>query len=204
MDKNFVKGFPTKHPILFNMLLILVVFIILMYAVLCMVDSFTGHGEYVNVPNVKGMSLNDAVQKLESDGFKWEVADSAYNDNYKPGAVIDQEPKEDSKVKPLRTIYITMNAVSPREVAVPSVVDMSFRQGMSMLEGVGFKNITVEEVYSPYKDLILEVVANGKEVVAGTRLPITAKIEIKIGNGMIDAMPDSIEVEQSESLLMFE
>lgn len=205
MDKkNAIKSFPKKHPILFHLLLIMVVFFVLLYATLCVIDSFTGHGEYVNVPNVKGLALEDAVQKLSEAGFKWEVTDSAYNETYKPGAVIDQEPKEDSRVKPLRTIYITMNAKSPREVVLPYIVDMSYRQGTALLEGLGFKKIEVEEVYSPYKDLILEVKVNGKPMTAGMRLPVTARIEMKVGNGAGEELPDSIEAEFDDSIALFE
>lgn len=203
MDKEKITGFPRKHPILFHLLLIIVTFFVLLYAVLVGIDSFTGHGVYEVVPDVKGKNLTEAVSELQAKGFKYEVTDSAYSDNYKPGAVIDQEPKAESKVKPLRTIYLTMNATSPRVVTVPMVVDMSYRQGLAMLEGLGFKDIKVETVYSPYKELILAVKANGKPIEAGTRLPLNAKIEISIGNGLEEALPDSIESDIDAEIMDF-
>lgn len=195
MDKDKIKGFPTKHPILFHLILIVITAFILLYAVLCVIDSFTGHGVYETVPNVKGMTLQEASHNLVSKGLKWQVVDSVYNDDYQPGAVVEQEPKEDSKVKPQRTIYLMLNAVSPRTVSVPSLVDMSYRQGMAMLEGLGFKNIAEETVDSPYKDLILDVKVNGKELIPGAKYPVTSKIVVVVGNGYEDVMPDSIEAE---------
>lgn len=192
MDKEKVKRFIKNHPILFHLFLIVVTFLVLVYATLAMIDIFTGHGEYRTVPSVKGLLLNEAVLMLEDKGFRCEVADSAYNDTYKPGAVIEQEPKANAKVKPLRTVYLTMNAKYPRVVTLPAIVDMSYRQGLAMLEGMGFKDIKVESVFSPYKELILGVKANGKDVEAGARLSLSSKIEITIGNGIEEEFADSI------------
>lgn len=200
MDKKNITGFPKKHPILFHLLLIAITLFVVLYGVLFAIDSFTGHGVYVVVPDVKGKVLTEAVDELAAVGFKYEVTDSAYNDNSLPGTVIDQEPKAASKVKPLRTVYLTMNATSPRLVTVPSVIDMSCRQGMAMLLGLGFKNVKVDTVYSPYKDLILSVKANGNIVNSGSKLPLTAAIEISIGNGMEEVLPDSIADEFADSV----
>lgn len=200
MDKKNITGFPKKHPILFHLLLIAITLFVVLYGVLFAIDSFTGHGVYVVVPDVKGKVLTEAVDELAAVGFKYEVTDSAYNDKCPPGTVIDQEPKAASKVKPSRTVYLTMNATSPRLVTVPSVIDMSCRQGMAMLLGLGFKNVKVDTVYSPYKDLILSVKANGNIVNSGSKLPLTAAIEISIGNGMEEVLPDSIADEFADSV----
>lgn len=202
MNNGKFKQFIVKHPIIFNLLLIIITFFVLMYGVLFLIDSFTGHGVYSVVPDVKGLSLVEATKQIESAGFKCEIADSTYSDTFAPGMVVDQEPKAESKIKPLRTVYLTMNAVSPKVITVPSIVDMSCRQGIAVLNGIGLKDITVDTVYSPYKDLILSVRANGKEVTPGVRLPQTSKITISIGNGLGEVLPDSIEIENilSDSL----
>ena len=130
--------------------------------------------------------MNEAVTQLENSGFKWEIADSAYSDTYAPGLILDQEPKAESRIKPSRTIYLIRNAVSPREVALPVVVDISYRQGLAMLQGLGFKDVSVKTVSSPYKDLILDIKVNGKDVNPGTRLPLNSRIEISVGSGFIE------------------
>lgn len=199
-----IKNFIAKHPILFNLLLIMVTFFVLMYGVLMAIDSFTGHGIYTVVPNVEGVSLNEARSTLEAVGFKCEVSDSTYSNNHAPGTVVVQEPKADSKIKPNRTVYLTMNAVSPRMVTLPSIVDMSCRQGLAMLNGLGLKNIKVDTVYSPYKELILAVKVNGKDANPGMRLPLNSRISVFIGNGFGNELPDSVETEniEDESLVI--
>ena len=192
IDKESIKRFPKKHPILFHLLLIVIAFLIIVNVTLFAIDSFTGHGIYAVVPDVKGKTLNEAVVELEKSGFKWEIADSAYSNTYAPGVILDQEPKAESRIKPLRTIYLIRNAVLPREVALPMVVDMSYRQGMAMLQGLGFNEINVKTVSSPYKDLILEIKANGKTVKNGTRVPLNTRIEMSIGSGVEEIIEDTI------------
>lgn len=192
IDKESIKRFPKKHPILFHLLLIVIAFLIIVNVTLFAIDSFTGHGIYAVVPDVKGKTLNEAVVEIEKSGFKWEIADSAYSNTYAPGVILDQEPKAESRIKPLRTIYLIRNAVLPREVALPMVVDMSYRQGMAMLQGLGFNEINVKTVSSPYKDLILEIKANGKTVKNGTRVPLNTKIEMSIGSGVEEIIEDTI------------
>lgn len=192
IDKESIKRFPKKHPIIFHLLLIVIAFLIIVNVTLFAIDSFTGHGIYAVVPDVKGKTLNEAVVELEKSGFKWEIADSAYSNTYVPGVILDQEPKAESRIKPLRTIYLIRNAVLPREVALPMVVDMSYRQGMAMLQGLGFNDINVKTVSSPYKDLILEIKANGKTVKNGTRVPLNTKIEMSIGSGVEEIIEDTI------------
>lgn len=195
MADGKIKRIIVKHPILFNLLLIMFTFFVLMYGVLFAIDSFTGHGVYTVVPNVEGESLLKATMELEAAGFKCEVSDSTYSDKHAPGVVVDQEPKAGSKIKPNRTIYLTMNAVMPRMITMPTIVDMSCRQGIAVLNGLGLKDINVDTVYSPYKELILSVRVNGKEVTPGMRLPLTSRISISIGNGVEATLPDSIESE---------
>ena len=44
--------------------------------------------------------------KLEQEGFKWDVSDSIYSDDFGPGVVVDQNPKENSKIKLIKLEFI--------------------------------------------------------------------------------------------------
>ena len=201
LTKEIIKKFPQKYPILFHVMLISITFCVVVYGVLLVIDSFTRHGEYEVVPQVEGVSLQKAIEQLENKGLRWEITDSAYSDVLGPGAVLAQEPVANSKVKPHRVVYLTVNATSPRMVGVPNVIDMSMRQGMAILEGLGFKNIAVVSVSSPYKELILDVKANGKSVKKGLQLPLSAQLELSVGSGVEEILVDSIEAESQDLLL---
>ena len=201
---NMVKEFIKKHPILFNLALIVVTACILVNCILFAIDNFTGHGEYEVVPELKGMTEREVVEVLKSKSFKYEITDSTYNNNFGPGCVVDQEPKANSRVKPLRTIYLNINAVSPRTIAMPMIIDMSCRQGKAMLEGVGFKNIRIDTIASPYKDLIVGVSADGKSVESGRRLSVNTSIVILVGSGVGEVPMDTVSEDIIDDMLIID
>lgn len=177
-----------------NFLYIIVAGFVLVYLTLLLIDVFTEHGKYKIVPDVKNMQLRDAITKIEKDGFRWEISDSVYNDNMKPGEVVEQSPKGSSRVKSNRIIYIGINALQPRTVAFPNIQDISVRQGEAILEGLGFKNIRIETVSSPYKGLIIYAKMNGLQLSAGKKLPVSATVTLVIGDGMEPSLVDSLSI----------
>ena len=83
-----IKSFSNQHPIIYNVILILLALMALIYATLIFLDFFTEHGKFKIVPNIKQMPLNEAIQVIKSEGFKYEITDSIYNDTFKPGTVV--------------------------------------------------------------------------------------------------------------------
>ncbi len=202
-DKNI--NFFKKHPIIANFLAICVTFIALSIIAMLALNIFTEHGRHKTVPDVRRMPLNEAIQRLEGAGFKWEITDSTYNDSYPLGSIIEQDPKPNSQAKSLRTIYLSVNASSPRLVSIPVLNDMSIRQGESTLQGLGFKNINIVYQPSPYKDLILSVTVNGRAVESGTKAPLSAQITITVGNGEEEVVSsDSTDDANSDFINDFE
>lgn len=195
--KNFIKRF-FINPITINLGIMIVVSIVLVYSALLYIDYFTEHGEYKVVPDVEGMLLSDATAKIESEGFRWEVTDSVYNSDMLPGAVVDQNPKEGSKIKSARKLYISINALTPRKVYFPDVNEKSYRQGLSLLEGLGFKNIKIKKKSSPYNGLILYAERAGNKLTVGDRISINSDITLVVGDssnrlGQGNALDEAIE-----------
>ncbi|MCM1292985.1 MAG: PASTA domain-containing protein [Bacteroides sp.] len=153
-------------------------------------DLWTHHGDSITVPNVKGMHFDKACELLEADDFEVVLQDSVYEDGVAPGTVVEQNPKDSTQVKPGRTIYLTINAFYPRTVLLPSLTDVSMRQAITMLEGIGIEDVKVKEVPSEYGGLVLAVYWNGRRMTAGTRVPLTAKIVLEVGKDLdYDSMP---------------
>ncbi|MCF0204426.1 MAG: PASTA domain-containing protein [Muribaculaceae bacterium] len=196
-------SFPKQHPIIFNLLLIIVLGWLVVLAALFAIDVFTQHGSTVQVPKVKNLQLSQAVEALESCGFAWEVSDSVYSDQLKPGAVIDQDPAGGQDVKRLRKVYLTINAFSPRLVTLPNVAEVSQRQGQSMLEGMGFKNIQIRTVPSEFQGLILSISVNGRQVEPGTKVKLSSRIQLTVGDGSLVIDRDSVFDAQSRDLSEF-
>lgn len=188
MDKKtFKKGnFISRHPIIFNLLLMMVAGFILLWVSLVWVDSWTGHGEYRIVPDVRGLTYSRAAEILEDGDLIGEISDSVYDATVAPGTVIIQNPKGSSKVKPNRKVYLTISAFSTKKVSVPNLIDVSLRQAQSILEGLGLTNVKIVNVPSEYKDLVVGVKFNGVPLNAGTRIPLTATVTLEVGEGIIE------------------
>lgn len=180
MLEFFKKHYMIKHLLLF-FIAIAAIFIIL----LCWMFDYTRHGEQILVPNVIGLTENDAASMVHGRELNYEIVDSIYQKGAKPGTIVDQDPKADSFVKKDRKIYMIINAKSPQMTEIPEVIDLSSRQAQAFLTGAGFK--IKEIIYKPsdYRDLVLQVVYKNKEVKAGEKIPAYSEVTLFVGDGGI-------------------
>ena len=193
-----IKSFSNQHPIIYNLILILLALMALIYATLIFLDFFTEHGKFKIVPNIKQMPLNEAIQVIKSEGFKYEITDSIYNDTFKPGTVVEQSPKEGARVKSNRTIYIGINAISPLLITLPSLKDLSERQAQAKLVELGARSIKIETVSSPFKGLVIDVKVNGANAAPGTKFPSSSSITLIVGDGNEYNGEDSLNNDDGE------
>ena len=195
-QRNFTDqliGFPKKYPVIWNLILIVVSAFILIWISLSVLDVWTLHGKEDIVPDVSGLNYNDADNVLSKGGMTAEITDSIFESSMLPGTVVDQNPKHNSKVKPGRTVYLTIVAFSPKLVSVPDFVNVSMRQGISIFEGLGLNKVEVVKVPSEYKDLVLGARYNGLPLQSGMRIPTTASITIEVGEGVGDDSDEDTE-----------
>src|SRR5690606_24883294 len=87
--------------------------------------TYTRHNESVVVPNLRGISVDEAIKKLQAEGFEYDL-DSVYQVDAKPGLVIEQDPDPETKVKKNRTLYLTIITRVAPEVAFPDLVEKTF------------------------------------------------------------------------------
>ena len=173
------KGYPTWLKVIVSLVLMLLISIGLLWLSVQMLDVWTRHGQEAVVPSVKG-----AEDVLLNAGFVVEVSDSVYESRKAPGTVMEQNPKSGNRVKDGCTIYLSINAFSPRQVLLPALTDISYRQARSVLDGLGVKNVKVDTVPSDFKDLVLAVKRDGKRLMPGARVPINAHLTLEIGAGI--------------------
>lgn len=202
-NKRNDDGFFTKHPIIANILVIIIVAFLGLWIVYLSLQLFTKHGESDVVPKVENLSYTDAIKLLHDQGFRIDIRDSIYKEDVKPGYVIEQFPKAGSHVKPGRKIFLYINAVHPKEVVIDddnhptedALKSFSFRQGMARLEELGFKNIRVIKVLGD-NDCIVKVTANGRVVKKTQRVPVNAKIVVEVYDGRLGELRDSLQNEE--------
>lgn len=161
-------------------------------------DKWTRHGDTIIVPSVKTFSYAKASQTLEAEGLLAILSDSVYDKRTAPGTVIEQNPKAGTVVKEGREIYLTINAFSSKMVTLPSLTDISVRQARSILEGLEIKKVVEKRVPSDFKDLVLAVRYKGVRLSPGARVPVSATIELEVGEGFHDVVElDSISSEEA-------
>ena len=197
-----ILAFFKQHPIIATLLEIMVVAVILCTILIFWLDSYTRHGTATIVPSVRYLTVAEASDILSRKGFRCEVIDSLFNDRVAPGVVVEQTPDAESRVKERRIIYLTINAFSPKKVTMPSLIDGSARQAQAILRALGFDNVRIEYEPSPYKDLVLDVLCNGRQVESGEKIPMTSRITLIVGMGDMPADSLSSETAAADSLII--
>lgn len=180
------RGLVNRHPIIANLIIIIVVAVLGLVIAYLSLGLFTKHGQTDQVPRLVNMSYSSAVEKLHSLGFNVEIKDSVYFEDVRPGVVVDQFPATGAIVKPGRKVYLYINSVHPKEVIVdqssgrgPAMKEWSKRQAQAQLQELGFKKISIEYVHGT-TDRVLRVTANGKTVNKMQKVPLNAKIVIVV------------------------
>lgn len=194
------EGFLARHPVLANLIIIILVAVAGLGIIYFSFAIFTRHGESAVVPGVEKMSYTQAIEILHSKGFRVDIRDSLYKEDEKPGYVIEQFPKSNSVVKPGRKIFLYINAVHPKEVIIDednnpredALKSISFRQGRARLEELGFKNIKVVKILGE-NDCISKIFANGKVVKKMQKIPVNAYIVMEVFDGNLEAIRDSLQ-----------
>ena len=195
-DKNTggFDRFRDRHPILVNSALMALALVALGYIALLFIDVFTSHGQQVQVPDVRNLPLEKAIDILEDAGLRWEISDSTtFYENYKPGTVIDQDPKAKSYIKKIRIIYLNVNAMHAPIIPLPKLVDLPGRQGVAMLKAMGYKHVDVDSIPSEMAGLILQVTVDGHNVEPGRPVSVNSQIKIIVGDGsIVDLNPEQV------------
>ncbi len=195
--KNFFTG---KSGVKFwvNIVMMVLIIVAMPVGALYMLDSFTHHGEKIEVPNVLGKSLYDAETMLKDRGLVALVVDSVYDKSAPRGSVLEQSPKSGYEVKGGRMVYLTVNLKGEPMAQVPDVVGHgSLREAVALLQSLGFKLTAHKPVLGRPKDLVLGVKQGTRDVHAGETIPRDRPLTLVIGGGEIDSTmyEDEFDVE---------
>lgn len=181
-----------------NVLMMIGAFVGLVIIVLFLLNFYTKHNESITVPTVKGLQVQDAAGILESSDLRYEISDSIFQAEGAPGSIIEQIPKEQSKVKKGRTVFLVIKAKGAQLVSVPELKDYSRRQAEAQLASLGFNKVTIQEVPAAYKGLVISISYRGKQLTPNQKIPKGSPLVMTVGAGGDISEGDSIS-EQSDS-----
>ena len=187
-----------------NLLGLIIVTVVLVTAALMWLNNYTQHGKAVEVPDVKGLSVENAESFFTKNNLKYIVVDSIFIRNAIPGSIAETTPPVGSKVKEGRTVYLKINAYLPQLITIPDVIDNSERQAVAWLRSLGFEKVDIKTVPGVYKGLVLGLESGGAAMEVGQRVPANTPLSLLVSSGSVDILLledsiNSVEVSSDES-----
>ncbi|UXP31438.1 PASTA domain-containing protein [Reichenbachiella agarivorans] len=186
MEQNEEKKKTSKTKFLKHLGFATATMIFLIYAVFKFYfPLITNHGESMTVPNLEGISLADLDEYLEERDLRYEIEeDSGYSAQYPPLTVLKQFPMANSKVKQGRKIYITLNAVKPPVVKIPSLKGRSLKNAQLELRSLGLELGEIRYQPDFALNTILAQYHEGKAIQAGQEIAKGSIIDFEVGDGL--------------------
>ena len=176
--KNLLE-YPIVKKILIGTGILLAVILIFNFILLPMYVS----GSEINVPNVVGMTEEEAIEVLKDADFNPQLSDTSYGVSLPPGRIFLQKPEAGKIVKEGRTIYLFLSG-GEQIIALPMLKGKSVRDARFALERIGLKLGKIEELASSHpKDMVFDQqFAEGTKLKKGQSVGISVSIGKGAGN----------------------
>lgn len=169
--------------LLLNIGAMLVIGVVLVWLVMLGLDRYTRHDESFGMPDIVGLSLEEATAELAPYKLNVEVSDSIYNEQMPRGVILESTPRAGAKIKGNRTIFVMVNKMEVKQSRIPDVVNNSRRQGEALLRANGFVNLEVVLVAGEHNDAIQRLKdRRGRILEPGDRLPYNELIILEVSS----------------------
>ena len=111
-----------------------------------LMPSYINQRSMIAIPNLEGLSVNEAESITESEGIQVVVADTIFTNDINPGIVLEQFPAAGREVKKGRAIKIKITQFNEK-ILVPELLGKTLRSSEIELDQIG---ITIDSVYYAY------------------------------------------------------
>lgn len=167
--------------------------------ILGLAGCFSSNKNLIEVPDLRGISLEEAKQLAKTSGLKVIVTGNGFFPSVKKGFVVTQTPFPNTKVKKDRTIALQISN-GPAIVKMPSLIGMEFGKASEAITKLNLFIKMVQEV-PDFKDpdpkddinfdigyIIKQNPSSGEEITAGSG------IEVTVYKPAIQQVPSLIDV----------
>lgn len=178
---SFISFIKSKKFFIHFGLAILVVSIVLLSSFFS-INLYTHHGEAISVPDLSGLTFDQAKRMAENKSLKVEISDSVHFQDKEKGTIVSQVPEPNSKVKSERTIYLIINGMEPEKLQMPDLTGISVRQATADAELFGLKIGKLSYV-PDISTTVLEQKYNGKPISPNTLIIRGSTIDLVVGKG---------------------
>jgi beta-lactam-binding protein with PASTA domain len=180
---NFLKFLFTKL-FLKNLLIAGGIAFFLFIASLIWLRVFTHHGQALTVPDLTGLSLDEVDVVTKAKKIRYTVTDSVFYKELPKGTVVKQNPRQGTKVKVNRTIYLSMNAMNPERVTMPTVTGVSLRQARAILETYGLSLGKISYKPDIAVNNVLQQMINDTVIHPGSLIIKGSSVNLVLGRGL--------------------
>ncbi|MFF5507342.1 Stk1 family PASTA domain-containing Ser/Thr kinase [[Kitasatospora] papulosa] len=131
-------------------------------------------GSPVDVPDVTGLSVDDATAALDEAGLKAEVLPERVNSAEAQGEIARQTPGSGAEAAEGDTVELTVSK-GPRMLQVPDVTGKDVDEARSTLEDAGFE-VKVDRPFLSFSDTVgSQSVEGGEKAAEGSTITIRTK-----------------------------
>ncbi len=180
---DFLKFLLTR-VFLKNLLIAIGIGCFLLLSSLIWLRVFTHHGQALTVPDLTGLSLEDVATVTKAKKIRFSVTDSVFFKDLPKGTVVKQNPRQGMKVKANRTIYLSMNAMNPERVTMPTVTGVSLRQARATLETYGLNLGKISYKPDIAVNIVLQQMLNDTIIKPGSMVIKGSDVNLVLGRGL--------------------
>jgi len=179
-----LKEFLKSREFFKQLALAMVILVGFIFILIIWLNIYTRHGQSRPVPDVRGLTLEDASHAIRKSRMKYQVIDSVYTSFVPRGCVAEQIPMPGHRVKKGRTIVLTINAFSPEMIAVPDLVGLPLRQALAQIETSGLQIGQLAYVSDITVDFVLKQKMHGQDIAPGDSVQKGMMIDLVLGKGL--------------------
>ncbi|MGV0100569.1 Stk1 family PASTA domain-containing Ser/Thr kinase [Streptomyces californicus] len=131
-------------------------------------------GAPIDVPDVTGLSVEDATAELEAEGLRAEVLPGRVHSTEVKGDIAEQSPGEGTEAAEGDTVELTVSK-GPRMLDVPDVTGRDVDEARSTLEEAGFE-VEVDRPFLSFSDTVAsQSVDGGEQAPEGSTITVKTK-----------------------------
>ena len=179
-----IRDFVWSKHFLKHLGLIIITYIVVVSFVIIYLDSYTNHGQKIEVPNLVGKNVNSIQGLLEENDLQYAVIESVYDPTKPEGTIYEQDPLPTSKstvfVKEGRIIRLRITKKSDL-VEVPNLINKSERFALQVLQNRGLKYKIEYQASNEDDGAVLFQKFKGKTIKDGQKIQIGSVILLIIG-----------------------
>jgi Serine/threonine protein kinase len=137
-----------------------------------------GAAKEVAVPDLKGMTVEQATDELNKYKLKLKVGDEISSSEYEKGEIVSQDPNADMTVKEGYTVNVNVSKGKAKEGTVPNVVNKTYSDVEFVLKSYGYAlgDVTQENSDMPKDVVIRQTPDAGTEAAPGTKVDIVVSL----------------------------